>query len=120
MFEEHSSSGAVLLAPIALLKCDAKFLLQQRCALVPQTIYDMAGAAVVIVVELGARTFQKAVMVKQFQSPQKLLRTAGNEGANMGRTDIPMPLDQPDDFAVALGKLHGGSRGSTFETGKTG
>ena len=73
-----------------------------------------------IIVELGARTFQKTVMVEQFQSTQELLLTAGNERIDLGRTDKTKPLHQPDDFAVALGKLDGGNCGGAFEAGKTG
>ena len=59
-------------------------------------------------------------MIKQFQSPQKLLRAAGNERTNMGRTHKAKPVDQTDDLSVALGKLYGGNCGCAFETGKTG
>src|ERR1035438_5863816 len=31
-----------------------------------------------------------------------------------------MPVNEPDDSAVALGEPHGGSRGRSFETGKAG
>ena len=36
----------------------------------------------------------------------------------MGRTHKAKPPDQPDDFAVALGKLYGGDCGGAFEAGK--
>jgi hypothetical protein len=78
----------------------------------------MARAASVIVVDLGAGPFQEAVVVKQFQPPQKLLLTAGNERTDMGRAHKAKPLHKADDFAVALGELHGDNCGGTFEAGK--
>jgi len=58
-------------------------------------------------------------MVKQSQSPQKLLRAVANEGSNLGRTEKTMPVNQPDDFAVALRQFYRSNRGGTPETGKT-
>src|ERR1035438_10403263 len=120
MFKEYPARSPVLLAPTDLAKARAKVAPEECRAFAAQAIYHVTGAALVIVVDLGARTFQKAVMVKQLQPPQKLLRTAGNEGTNMGRTHKTKPVDQPDNFVVALGKLEGSDCGGAFEAGKTG
>jgi hypothetical protein len=77
-------------------------------------------AATVIIVELSAGPFQKAMVVKQFQSPQKLLLAAAKKGKDLRRTQKAMPVNQADDLAVALGKLHRSNRGGAFEPGKAG
>jgi len=78
------------------------------------------GSALVVVVDLGTWAFQEAVVEKQFQSAEKLLRTSANEGDNLARTEKTMPVNKPDDFAVTLGQLHWGNFGCAFETGKAG
>jgi hypothetical protein len=74
----------------------------------------------VVVVNLCARAFQKAVVVKQFQSPQKMLPTAAQERHDLRRTEKTVPVNEPDDLTVPLRELHGSNRGSAFEAGKTG
>src|ERR1039458_1598102 len=59
-------------------------------------------------------------MVKQFQSPQKVLRAVAHECHDLRRTEKTMPVNEPDDSAVTLGEPHGSGRGSAFETGKAG
>ena len=73
-----------------------------------------------VVVNLCARAFQKTVVVKQFQSPQKMLRAAAKQGDDLMRTKKTMPVNEPDDLTVPLRELHGSNRGSAFEAGKTG
>jgi hypothetical protein len=63
MFEIDSADASVLLAPPEVLDGNA-LLLQQRRALVAQTIYDMPGAGLVVIVELGAGAFQIPVVVE--------------------------------------------------------
>lgn len=74
----------------------------------------------VVIVELGAGPFQKAVVVKQLQAPEKLLRTRSRERDDLGRTQKTVPVDQPDDDAVALGQLNGRNRTGACEPGKAG
>src|ERR1035438_611975 len=119
MFKEYPARSPVLLAPTDLAKARAKVAPEECRAFAAQAIYHVMGTALVIVVDLGARTFQEAVMVKQLQPPQKLLRTAGNEGTNMGRTHKTKPVDQSDNFPVALGKPDGGNCGGAFKARKT-
>ncbi|MGA3266511.1 MAG: hypothetical protein ABSE16_06795 [Verrucomicrobiota bacterium] len=73
-----------------------------------------------ICVNLGAWPFQKAVVVKQFQPPQKMLWSAAKQGDDLMRTEKTMPVNEPDDLEVALRQSHGGDRGSAFEAGKVG
>jgi hypothetical protein len=118
MFKEYSARSPVLLAPTDLDKARVKVAPEQCGPFAAQAIYHVTGTAAVVIVDLGTRTFQEAVMVKQFQPPQKLLLTAGYERTNMGRANKAKAPDQPDDFAVALGKPDGGYCGGAFEAGK--
>ena len=79
MFKKHPAHSPVLFAPTDLGHTRVKVVPEECCSFAAQAVYHVTGTATVIVVDLGARTFQEAAMVKQFQPPQKLLRTAGNE-----------------------------------------
>jgi len=57
------------------------------------------------------------VVVEQFQPPGQLLRTAANQCNDLVGTEKTVPVNEPDDLAVALLKLHGGNFGSTVESG---
>jgi len=120
VLKKDPANRAILLTPRERPYGDAVFFLQNGSSFVAQAVNHTAGAALVIVVELGARPFQKAMVVEQFQSPQKLLGTATHESDNMGRTQKAVPVNKPDDFAVALRKAKGGNQGGAFESRKPG
>ena len=79
MFKEYPAGSPVLLAPTDAGHARGKVAPEECRAFAAEAIYHVTGTAAVIVVDLGARTFQEAVMVKQLQPPQKLLRIAENE-----------------------------------------
>jgi len=120
MFKKYPAHSAFFFAPMDPGETGAKVAPEEYRTFGAQAIYDMVGAAAVIVVELSAGSFQKAVMVKQLQPPQELLWTPGNERTNMGGTHKTKPLDEPDDFSVALGEPDGDNWGDAFKAGKTG
>ena len=72
-----------------------------------------------IIVDLRARAFQVTVVIQQLQSPQKLLRTIARERDDLRRTQKTIPMNQTDDFTVALGDLYGVNERCAFETRKT-
>jgi hypothetical protein len=78
----------------------------------------MAGAALVVVLDLGTGALQIPVVVEQLKAPQKLLGVVPHEGRDLERAEKSVSLDHLDDSPVALGELHGGNCGGTFETGK--
>src|ERR1019366_1758741 len=67
MFKEYPAHSSVLLAPPDLAKARAKVVPEECRAFAAQAIHHVTRTTLVIVVDLGARTFQEAVMVKQFQ-----------------------------------------------------
>jgi hypothetical protein len=111
VFQKDSANGPVLLAPTASL-------LQEGCALASKSIHQMAGTALVVVVELGAGTLQIAVVEEQLQAPQELLRLIREEYRKLRRTQKTVPLHMAKDFAVAFGDLDPGNGCSAFEAGK--
>lgn len=74
----------------------------------------------VIVVELGTGALKVAVVVEQLEPPQKLLRTPAHECDEMGGTQKPVPVNQPDYLTVALRQLDWENSGGAFEAGKAG
>lgn len=54
---------------------------------------------------------------KQVQPTHDLLFAAAKQCADLMGTEKTMPIDEPDDLAVALGKLNRCNRKSAFETG---
>jgi len=68
--------------------------------------------------DLGAGSLQVSVVVEQFQPPQNLLLAAAHERNNVLGTEKTVPVNEPDDLAVALLKLHGGNFCGAFKTGK--
>ena len=120
MFQKHPARSPVLFAPTNLAPAGVKVAPEAGRAFAAKRIDHAAGTALVIIVDLGARTFQEAVMVEPFQPPQKLLLTAGDERMNMGGPNETKLLDQPDDSTVALGEPHRGDGRSAFEAGKVG
>jgi hypothetical protein len=59
------------------------------------------------------------VVKEQLEPPQNLLLAAANERHNLVGTQKTVPVDEPDDLAVALSKLHGGNDGRAGETWKS-
>jgi hypothetical protein len=57
-------------------------------------------------------------VIQKFQSSQNLLPTASHEGNNVIGTEKTVPVDEPDDLAVALLKLHGCNDGGAVESWK--
>jgi len=60
------------------------------------------------------------VVIKQFQPPQKLLRAAANEFHDLRGPEKTVPVNEPDDMAVALREPHWENRGGALEAGKAG
>lgn len=69
------------------------------------------------VFELGARSFEIAMLKKQLQPPDNGLRTAPKERGDLVGTDEPMPVNESDDGTVTLGQLDGRNGGDAAETG---
>src|SRR5436190_14158807 len=118
MFKKYSANGTVLRAPSKLAKACTKVLLQEGSDFVTQTIHDVLGTALMVIVELRARPLQIAVMIEQLQSAQNLLRAFADQRNDLRGTEKAMPVNQPDDFPVSLCELHGSNQTRAFETGK--
>lgn len=58
-----------------------------------------------------------AMMIKQLQPPHNLLLAAAKQSDELMGTDETMPVDEPDDFAVALRELNRSNRENASETG---
>jgi hypothetical protein len=71
----------------------------------------------VISLKLDAGPFQKAVVIEELQSPQQLQGTAAGKGDDLVGTQKPMPVDQPENAAVAASQLHR-CNGGAFEAGQ--
>ncbi len=72
-----------------------------------------------VIVNLGAWPLQVAVMIKQLQSPQELLRAAADERDDVCGTKKTMPMNAPDDVPITVGQLNRLDFDDPFETGKT-
>ena len=72
-----------------------------------------------VVIDLGAGSFQKPVMIEQLQTSKDLLRAGTNEGDDLLGTKKPMPMNHANNLTVAIRELHDGNASSAFETGKT-
>ena len=78
---------------------------------------DGLGAAAFVVLDLGARTFEVAVMKEQLQPPNNLLFAAAKQCGDLMRTQKTMSVDEPDNVVVAAGQLDGCDRGNAAKTG---
>ena len=58
------------------------------------------------------------MMIEQLQSSQDLQGTTTDEGDDLAGTEKTMPVDEPDDVAVAFRELYRGNFGSAVEAGK--
>jgi len=119
MFEKQPGDSAILHAPFQFPKFRSAFVFQERRSLVAQTINDVPRSALVVKINLGSWAFEVTVVVKQLQPPQKRLGAVANECCDLGGTEKTVLVDQPDDFAIAVGQLDAGNLGGAFETGKT-
>ena len=72
------------------------------------------------VFELGAWPLHIPVMKEKLQASQHLLWTALNQPDNMRRTEKTMPMNQSDDFKVAVGESEGWDFNRPCEAGKSG
>jgi hypothetical protein len=115
VFKEHLADALILLAPEQNV---AKLLFQQHPALGAQAIHDGPGAGRVVVLKLGAGTFQKSVVVEQLQSPQHLQLTVAHKRDDLAGTQKSMPVNEPDHGAVAFRELHRGN-GGALKAGKS-
>ena len=115
VFKEYLADAPVLLAPERNV---AKLLFQEHPALPAQAIYDGTGAGFVVVVKLGARPFQKPVVVEQLQSPQHLQLAVAHKRNDLAGIQKPVPMNEPDDGTVALRELHR-SNGGALKAGKS-
>jgi hypothetical protein len=59
-----------------------------------------------VIINLTARAFQIAVMVKALQAPQNLLSAAWQKGSEMIRTKKPVTVDVVENFAVTFRQPH--------------
>jgi len=69
--------------------------------------------------DLGARAFKVSVVKQHLQPPHNLLFAAAHERHDLTGTEKTMPVNEPDDVAVALRQLDGRDRGNAFETGES-
>ena len=120
MLKEYPSDGSIFFAPMEFTTIDAKLPVQESGTFVSQAINDVAGAAFMKIVDLRARALQVAVVVKQLESPQNLLWTFKHQRDDLWRTQKAVPVNEPDDFAIALVDLNWRNRGRAFEAGKMG
>ena len=73
------------------------------------------GTAAFVVLKLGARPFQIAVMKESLQPAGHLLGAAANQGDDLVGTQKPVPVNEPDNFVVAHRQLDGCNRGNTLK-----
>ena len=59
-------------------------------------------------------------MKEQLQPPYDLLLAAAHERYDLIGTEKTMPVNEPDDVAVALSQLDRRNRGNALEAGKSG
>ena len=78
------------------------------------------GTAAFVVLKLGTRAFQVAVMKQPLQPAGQILRTTANQGDDLMRTQKPMPVDEPDDFVVALRQPDGRDFGDALKAWQSG
>ena len=69
--------------------------------------------------DLGARSFKIAVVKEQLQPPHNLLLAAAKQRDNLMGTQKTMPVNEPDEVAVARRQLDGRNRGNAFEAGQS-
>jgi hypothetical protein len=58
-------------------------------------------------------------MKQQLEPPQNLLLAAANQRHDLVGTQKTVPVDKPDDLAVARSKLHWGNDGGAGEAWKS-
>jgi hypothetical protein len=102
MFKEDPTHRAVLLGPRNLAGGSSKLLLKKLPTLVPQTVNDVTGTSLVVVVKLGARTFKKSVVVEEHEPPQNLLQAAAQEADDLRGTKKTMTANQPENSQITL------------------
>ncbi len=100
VIEVHPADVAVLSAPVFGSFADFP---EDFSRPVSQAVHDVARACFPEIFDLLSRALQEAVVIQQLQPPQDLLRRAGNKGADVRGAQEAMPVDEPDDIAVALG-----------------
>lgn len=120
MLKEEPANGSVLFAPSEVTHGNSKLLLQDGGAFASQPVNQVAGPALSVVFNLSPWSFEKAMVVKQLQPSQHLLRAVPKLSNNLERTKKTVLVDKPDDLAVAFGESHRSDFGGTFETGKAG
>jgi hypothetical protein len=59
------------------------------------------------------------VVKEQLQPPDNLLFAAAHKRDDLAGTQKAMPVDEPDEVAVAFRQLDGRNRGNTFEAGQS-
>ena len=57
-------------------------------------------------------------MIKELKASQDLLFASIQQSDNLMGTEKTMPVNKPDDLAIAFGKLNGSNRRITVEAGK--
>jgi hypothetical protein len=120
VFKEHPAHGLIFFIPRDRPRDNAEFLVQKCPGLVTQTIHDMLASAPVVILELGPRAFQISVVVEEFQPPRYLLGAGPKQGVDLMGTKKTMPVNEPEDVAVAFRESHEHDCGSAFESGKAG
>jgi len=68
MFKKESSKRAVLRAPAQVTKGLPQLLFQERSSFIAETVDYLPTSSLVIVIELGAGTLQKAVVVEELKT----------------------------------------------------
>jgi hypothetical protein len=80
---QKQPSDSIPLRPVEPVIGERKRSLQPASSFIPEPVGNAAGAAVMVVINLTARTFQVSVMVKQLEPPQRLLPAAVEQGSKM-------------------------------------
>jgi hypothetical protein len=119
VFQEQPADGAIPGTPIEPMGRHFEFLLEQDGSLVAQPVNHRLGTTSVVVVNLGARAFEEAVMVEQLKPAQDRLRTPADQRGDVGGTQKAMPVDVPNDLPVALSELDRRNLAGADEAGKT-
>src|SRR5690348_12037602 len=117
MFQEDPANGTILNIPEKASEFATKLLLDEQGTFSPEPVHEFSGTALVIVFDLDTRPLQIPVVIQEFQASQNLLRTAGNEGADMSGAQETVAMHVTDDLAIAFGKLKRCGNGRAPESG---
>ena len=100
---EVNPANPIFLAQFQPVIGKCQFALQNRRSFISDSV-NHSARAVLVIVNLTPGPLKEAVVVKELESPKDLLRTAGNQRAEMVGAQKPMTMNVFEDFPVAFGQ----------------